>query len=252
MDLQSLSANIKAFAIASCIAVSTVECIKYLRKNNYLSTKIARKTLHISIGPVFLTTWALFPNDANAKYFAAAIPCCIVSQFILVGSGVLHDVNTVQIMSRSGDPSEILKGPVLYGIVFISSTLLHWRSLIGAVALSTLCAGDGTAAIVGNKYPIYQWPWNKRKSVGGSASFFVTSVLLSTCFYFYFKQCGWIEMEHNHGNILSFWCFMRTLFPVTFMAMLVESLPIPEIDNLTVFGSVMLSYKMMGGIDTYN
>eukprot|EP01084_Bolivina_argentea_P035297 65487_1 len=242
-DHTALYANTKAFFLASTIAVSTVEAIKYLRKKNYLSTKVARKMLHISIGPLFLTTWPLFQNDVNAKYFAAAIPTCIVSQFILVGSGIMKDVNTVQIMSRSGNPAEILKGPILYGLVFISSTILYWRSLIGAVALSILCAGDGFAAICGEKYPIAPLPWNKKKSVGGSLAFALTSIPLSMYFYFYFNKFGWISKD------ISFDCFMQKLLPVTAIAMLVESLPIPEIDNLTVFGSVMATYKYLGGIE---
>ena len=233
-------ANAKAFLVASSIAVSTVQFIKYLRRKHYLSTNASRKALHICIGPLFLSTWPLFNYNHSARYFAAAIPCCIVSQFVMIGSGILKDEDTVRIMSRSGDPSEILKGPILYGLVFISSTILYWRSLIGAVALSVLCAGDGFAALIGSKYPIRKLPWNRKKSVGGSLAFVAFSMPLSIWFYFYFHRFGWID------NKLSFNEFTQTLVPVILTATFVESLPIPDIDNLTVFGSVIAAYKYFG------
>ena len=40
-------------------------------------------------------------------------------------------------MSRSGDRRELLRGPLVYGIIFILSTLFYWRQLTGVRCAST-------------------------------------------------------------------------------------------------------------------
>lgn len=44
---------------------------------------------------------------------------------------------TVRSMSRSGDRRELLRGPLVYGIIFILSTLFYWRQLTGVRCAST-------------------------------------------------------------------------------------------------------------------
>ena len=61
------------------------------------------------------------------------------------GSGLIDDPKTVASMSRSGDRRELLRGPALYGAVFVAATVLCWRELSGVLALVALCAGDGAA-----------------------------------------------------------------------------------------------------------
>lgn len=39
------------------------------------------------------------------------------------------DEATVRSMSRTGARRELLKGPLLYGAVIVTATLLHWRRL---------------------------------------------------------------------------------------------------------------------------
>jgi dolichol kinase len=55
-------------------------------------------------------------------------------------------------MSRSGDRTELLKGPFCYGTVISSATVLFWRRLSAAISISALCAGDGFADIVGRRF----------------------------------------------------------------------------------------------------
>ena len=42
---------------------------------------------------------------------------------------------------RTGDRTELLKGPLTYGIVHVVATLLFWRSSpVGCTTIATLCA----------------------------------------------------------------------------------------------------------------
>jgi len=52
-------------------------------------------------------------------------------------------------MSRTGNPREILRGPLYYGIAFIILTIVFWKdSPVGMTALM-ICGGDGLADLVG-------------------------------------------------------------------------------------------------------
>lgn len=56
-------------------------------------------------------------------------------------------------MQRTGDRTELLRGPLLYGLVIAALTALFWRdSPAGALGIAVLCAGDGMADIVGRRY----------------------------------------------------------------------------------------------------
>ena len=86
------------------------------------------------------------------RYLAALVPFAITIQFALVGFGLMKDEAAVQAMSRSGDPKEILKGPLYYGIVFVILTILFWTdSPNGIIALMMVCGGDGLAEILGTE-----------------------------------------------------------------------------------------------------
>ena len=51
-------------------------------------------------------------------------------------------------VSRSGDKSEALGGPMVYTLVLLGCTLFGWRSVISAVAVCQMAIGDGGAAIL--------------------------------------------------------------------------------------------------------
>ena len=54
---------------------------------------------------------------------------------------------------RQGHRSELLLGPLQYGVVHVLATLVFWRdSAPGVLALSALCAGDGAAEMIGRRF----------------------------------------------------------------------------------------------------
>jgi hypothetical protein len=90
---------------------------------------------------------------------------------------------------NANDPSEFLRGPLVYGAVHVFVTLLWIHTAFGyddydvdvclllnhqpllltsrRLVLFILCVGDGTAAIVGIEVPSAPLPWNRHKSVAG-------------------------------------------------------------------------------------
>jgi phytol kinase len=106
-------------------------------------------------------------------------------------------------------------------------TLIYWKdSLIGIPALMMMCGGDGIADIVGRRVRSPNLPWSREKSVAGSLSVFAGGWLLTI---FIFAIYVWIGVFP--GPVA------RYLLPVTWIAlgaMLVESLPFKDIDNITL------------------
>lgn len=223
-----------ACLITAMIAVCLVESIKGLATLRYLHSTVARKIMHISTGPVFVACWPLFSDEPTARYFAAVIPLAVTLQFALVGLGAIEDDAVVRSMSRTGNRQELLKGPLMYGLVALVVTILQWRTLTGVTALMLLCAGDGFADLVGRQLGKHNSvSWNSNKSIAGCAAFFLSAIFFSACFHQMFMWQGW--------TVLSLPEFMPKLVFMSFVATLVESLPVKDCDNLTVYIAAIIS-----------
>ncbi|EFA81634.1 hypothetical protein PPL_05626 [Heterostelium album PN500] len=183
-----------------------------------LTSPQTRKLIHIGTGFIFIFTWGLFPvHNAMSRFCAALIPGIVTLQFSLIGFGVMKDQQTVNSMSRTGDPRELLLGPASYGVIFVVTSIVYWmHSPIGITALSMLFVGDGFAGLIGQEIKTSRLPHNKSKTVGGTLAFIVSSI------------------------------YMPSLFVVTIICAAVESIPLEDWDNITVFLTCVGSLMLMG------
>jgi phytol kinase len=170
----------------------------------------------------------LFDDHSDARWLAALVPLLITIQFLLVGTGILKDEGSVKAMSRSGDRREILRGPLMYGIVFVFLTLVFWReSPLGITALMILCAGDGLADVIGTRaVKTARLPWSERKTWIGSLAMFLGGWITCLAILWVFYSTGFININIKHLIIGS--------GLVALVSTAVESLPYSDIDNLTV------------------
>jgi len=218
-----------AFAVCSIIVVIWLKITQLLTDNNFCSSATARKLVHIATGPLYILCWNIFPDTPNSPYIASIIPGLTVTRFSLIGLGLIKDDSTVKSMSRSGNKSELLYGPLFYGWIMVLSTIFYWgHSPFGITALMLLCAGDGFAGLIGFKYGREKLPWNNKKSWIGSISFFVSSILFTGLYVHLFHILGWFS--------ISLWQFLPCLLITTFVSTIVESLPgQSDWDNISVF-----------------
>ncbi len=182
--------------------------------------------------------WLLFNDAPIARYLAAIVPLGITLQFAMVGTGIIKDQSSVDAMSRTGDRREILRGPLFYGIAFVLLTILFWRnSPIGIVALMVLCGGDGLADIIGQRINSASIPWSPKKSLAGSLTMLLGGFTFAILILGIFVWQGYFP-----GPLSSY------LLPVGIIAVvttLIESLPVADIDNLTVpLVSVLLGFLL--------
>ena len=246
-----------AFALSTCVALLFVAVVCALAATGRLASYASRKLLHIGIGPLFVLCWRLFPAEplpssssssnsllCSPRCVAALIPGAITLVFAVIGLGLLtQDFGLVRVMSRSGtNAAEILRGPLIYGVVHVVVTLACWLDTpAGVVALAMLCGGDGFAEVFGRRWghltgPV---PWARRrgKTLAGTLGFvlcgFVTAnVLLWSC----------ARAVAEHGGTADKRTFrwsggaadQAKLLLVCGASSLVETAPVREIDNALV------------------
>lgn len=219
-------------------AVAFLRLMDSLAHRGVIESRLSRKLIHIGTGPVFVLCWLMYPDSETSRWLAALVPMLITIQFVLVGLGLIKDDAAVKAMTRTGDPREILRGPLFYGIVFVAMTLIYWKdSPIGITALMIMCGGDGIADIVGRRVKSARLGWSPEKSVAGSLSVFIG---------------GWLLTLLILGIYIWFGAFSgpvtRFLLPVTWVAlgaMLVESLPFKDIDNITIsLTCIVIGYQV--------
>ena len=218
---------ILAMILTFAIALAFLRMIDFFAHRGWLEARLSRKLIHIGTGPIFVLCWMLFPEVPSARYLAALVPLAITGQFVLVGTGIMKDEAAVAALSRTGDRREILRGPLYYGIIFVLITIFYWYdSPIGITALMALCGGDGLADVLGRRFGSAKLPWAADKSWIGSLGMFAGSWLVAVLVLGILSANGLVE------STLS-----AMLLPVTIISLvvtLVESLPIREIDNITV------------------
>lgn len=228
--------NIIATIITFAISLIFLRSMDFIAHRGFIDSKLSRKVIHIGTGPIFVLCWFLFQDTPSARWWAALVPLVITIQFALIGLGILKDEASVKAMSRTGDPKEILRGPLYYGIMFVVLTLIYWKdSPIGIIALMMMCGGDGIADIVGRKFNSAKLPWSKEKSIAGSIAVFIGGFVMSAIIIFIYVNAGAFS-----GTINNY------LLPITVMALagtIIESLPYKDIDNITMtIASVLAGY----------
>lgn len=223
-----------AFSISFIILIVWLRLIDLFAVKGLISKKLSRKIIHIGTGPIFLLCWLLFPENSNARYLAAVIPLLITIQFFLIGIGVIKDQASVDALSRTGDPKEILKGPLFYGVVFVLLTIIFWRtSPIGIIALMILCGGDGFADIIGRRIPSQALKWSPNKSIAGTISMFFGGLIFSSLMLFIFIEFGYLTIDFVNS--------LPKLLLLNLLATIIESLPIRDWDNITVPLTIVLA-----------
>lgn len=230
-----LQNNYIALVITFVLAFTWLRLMDFFAHKGWIESKLSRKIIHIGTGPLFVLCWLLFDTDPNNRFLAMLVPLASTIQFGLIGAGILKDEASVKAMSRSGDRREILKGPLIYGIVFVVLTILFWKdSLLAIIPLMVLCGGDGLADIVGKRFSKTKIAWSQNKTWAGTLGMIVGSMLLNIIVIWIFQLVGFFPIPWN--------ILLPKLLLISVVSALVETLPIKDFDNITVpLSAVLLS-----------
>lgn len=216
-----------ALLLTFIIALAWLRIMDFAAHQGWIESRLSRKIIHIGTGPIFVLCWLLFPGAWYDRYLAALVPGLITVQFALIGLGVIQDEASVKAMSRSGDPREILRGPLYYGIMFVLMTVLFWKdSPIGIVALMMMCGGDGIADLVGRRFKSPKLFHSPAKSVAGSLGVFFGGWILAAFVLWIYVLAG-VFSE-------TFTAYLLPLTAIAAVSTVIESLPQRDVDNITV------------------
>ncbi len=218
-----------AVGITLLVALVWLRLMDALAVRGVIHKNLSRKLVHIGTGPFFVLCWNLYPHAPASRWLAAAVPLAITLHLVFVARGIVQDPGVVHAMSRTGDLAEILRGPLYYGLIFAATTVVFWRnSPVGILALMIMCGGDGLADIIGRSWGPVRLPWSNRKSWAGSAAMFVGGLAFGIVFLLLFSQLGRFTPSLALGETIV------AVAVVSLAATLVESLPVADIDNITI------------------
>lgn len=232
MALASLLPNpwlqdLAATAISFAVALTFLKINDFIAVRRWLPEYVTRKLVHIGTGPLFLLCWPFFSTAWQGRWFAALVPASLTGVFALIGLGLLKKADFVAAMSRTGDPRELLRGPLMYGLVFVVVTLVFWtKSPVGVVMLMLLCGGDGLADVIGRRFGRVKLPGQAAKSWAGSFGFFVGGAVLTLTYLALFNAFGFVALDLRAASL--------PVLGITLAATLVEAYTPADLDNLTV------------------
>ncbi|MEB3217118.1 MAG: phosphatidate cytidylyltransferase [Nostocales cyanobacterium 94392] len=190
-----------------------------------LPPDISRKVTHIGAGSliVFLPLY----NDSHwSKYLNVTIFVVWIVLLIQKGLFASDEDEAVKTMTRNGDKSELLKGPLYFVIVATICGTFFYKTFPGIIAMTTLGWGDGIAPIIGSRYGKLKYEVLSSKSVEGTVSMFVAAFSASVFFV-------WLIIP-SELNIMR-------IFILTIIATLVEACSPKEIDNILIPTVVILA-----------
>ncbi|XP_062184207.1 probable phytol kinase, chloroplastic [Phragmites australis] len=223
-------------------AYSLVRTFDVLTERRLIEQSLSRKIVHVLSGVLFMSSWPLFSNSTEARYFAAVVPFLNSIRLLTYGLRLYTDEALVKSVTREGKPEELLKGPLYYVLVLLFSVLVFWReSPIGIVSLSMMSGGDGFADIVGRRYGSLKLPFNEKKSWIGSISMFFSGFLLSALMLFYFSSLGYIHVSWEE--------IFGKLVLVALAATIVECIPVTDVvdDNISVpLATMLVAFLLFG------
>lgn len=233
--------DIVATVVTFLAALAWLRLMDAAAHRGLISQRLSRKLIHIGTGPLFVLCWLLFSESPQARWLAALVPLAITGQFALVGLGIVKDSAAVQAMSRTGDPREILRGPLYYGLVFVVTTLAFWaHSPVGIMALMLMCGGDGLADVVGRRWGRAKLPWAPEKSWAGSAGMLLGGYALAFGVVALFNGLGAFDPALPLGGTAI------AIGAVALVATAVESLPYHDVDNVTVtLAAILTAWALM-------
>jgi uncharacterized protein (TIGR00297 family) len=152
---------------------------------------------------------------------------------ILAAAAILFNIRLLKLLARGRlhrpheREAQVPAGLVLYPTsILILLLFLPSRPDIVAAAWGILAFGDGAATLAGRRFGVTTWPWNRQKSVVGSAALFVAGGVA--------------------GSFLAWWCQPAVMpppypwfpfaaaFAAALVAAAVETVPIRLDDNLSV------------------
>ncbi|EEE39742.1 diacylglycerol/polyprenol kinase family protein [Prochlorococcus marinus] len=190
------------------------------KKNNEDSREIARKIIHIGIGPLIPIAQFLKIDQNSALIFTGIVSLMVFINYIYKLFPTIEDVDRKSY------------GTLFYCLSLFILIYLFWDkdpyALITGFFIMTF--GDGLAGLIGKSFKSKSWDFFKqKKSLIGTMTMFLTSLIV-VCSIGYAQQNS----------------FYLNYFTIAFFATLIEQFSILGIDNFMVpiFSALLFNFAI--------
>ncbi|MBW4631903.1 MAG: phosphatidate cytidylyltransferase [Iphinoe sp. HA4291-MV1] len=225
LGISPLLGNLIATALTIVYVFGLVALLNICVTKFGLPQDISRKITHIGAGSV-IGFLPLYSDLHWSKYLNVTIFVVWIVLLVQKGLFAKPDDDAVNIMTRTGDRRELLKGPLYFVIVATLCGTLLYKNFPGIVAMTALGWGDGVAPIIGSRYGKLKYKILSDKSWEGSLSMFIFAFAASIFFVWLI-----IPGQLNYSQILL----------LAFIATVVEGCSPKEVDNILIPVAVIVA-----------
>lgn len=231
-----LYGNIAA-AVVTLIYVKTVVAVcDFGVSSGHLAPDVSRKLVHLAAA-CLMCWWPLFDAFDHPSWCLNITVSAIFSVQLFVKGAILKDPNDpdVRTMSRTGDPAELLRGPLFFTLAMNINGLFLFYKPEAVYCMAALGFGDGVAPLVGKRFPLYKYSCpGGTKTVGGSLAVFFFCI----AGFFLFRAILGIPFTLIPSHVLA----MATTATVA------EALSPVDLDNIVVPVAVYVVMKYYCGV----
>ncbi|OPZ65491.1 MAG: Cytidylyltransferase family protein [bacterium ADurb.Bin478] len=195
---------------------------------------LSRKVIHIAAGS-FVIFWPLFDASHWSRFFCVAMPFIWVLLFLSKGLSSNTEDPAVKTMTRTGNPRELLRGPLMFAVMMVAIGLALFNRVSAVAALGMMTWGDGLAPYFGAKFGKagYQ-TLGAKKTLVGSVTVFIAGV------------AGSVLMLMVTG-LTGAGIPWSALLVSGVVAMVVEALSPRDVDNIAIPLSTLIVFYLMQG-----
>ena len=180
--MEPLHQNLLTVLASAIYATSVIGLCDVLVAKELLASRVSRKIIHV-MGGTMILFWSYYNEDHWSWVLNVTIPVVYMVKLFAKGA-IIRDPNDqdVQTMTRTGNPVELLYGPLYFTIILNTVGLFFFRQATGVAMMACLGFGDGIAPLAGHylgfgSYPTFPFGPKDRKSLAGSLGFFASSIL---------------------------------------------------------------------------
>lgn len=202
LDKDPLRNNVMAAVITMLYVHVVIKSMAALVNARLMPPYFSRKVVHIAAS-CWICFWPLFDDEHITWTLNATVPVVMSIQLFYKGA-VKNDAQDPDVvsMSRSGNPNELLQGPLQFTIVMSYIGLKYFMLPEAIYMMAALGFGDGFSAIIG---PMFGSKWfNNIFGVTKSAEGTGACILATYAgIYIFSKVTGVLEFDDHTARVIS-------------------------------------------------
>lgn len=255
VDVGAILWNFFFGAIVAMIYVKVIiSLLEKLVDSGKLSSDLSRKIIHIAAGS-FIWIW-LFMNTSDKALFSymlnITVPFLFFLTFIYKGMKGSSDDPDVKTMTRTGDPRELMKGPLYFTIVMMVAGTALYGSYAGMFMMAIVGWGDGIAPYIGKRWGNRKYKTlGREKTLEGSLGVLLFSIAGCLIFYILLGIIGSMDFGTNSiilanpGENIDIAFILIVIIILGVVAMVIEAFSPSDLDNLLIPVSTLITLFMI-------